>query len=50
MLMVWLGLVYLFDLRSVFRKFLVIRSVVDDSFAHNSIWKCVKDASALCQK
>ncbi len=48
--MVWLGFGYLFDLRSVFRNCWVRGISVGEGFAHSSICKCVKDASALCQK
>ncbi len=47
--MVWIGFGYLFDLRSVFRNCLVRRISAGDGFSYSSVWKSVKDASALCQ-
>lgn len=48
--MAWLGFGYLFDLRSVFSNYWMRRISVGEGFAYSGIWKCVKDASALCQE
>lgn len=39
-----------FDLRSVFRNSLLRRIAEDYSFVYWTIWKRVKDVSALCKK